>query len=72
MAAGIAAPDKAKVFDNRGDAQVVDGTSIQSHNEFFSGFWVINAENQVEAEKLSLAASKACNRKVELRPFLGN
>jgi len=31
--------------------------------------WIIEAENAEVAERLAYSASKACNRKVELRPM---
>jgi hypothetical protein len=35
-----------------------------------SGFWLIEAENMETAMRLASEGSKACNRKVELRPFI--
>ena len=37
--------------------------------EFLGGFWIIEAANLDVALKLATEGSKACNRKVELRPF---
>ncbi len=37
-----------------------------------SGFWIIQADSLEQAKSLAAEGSKACNRKVELRPFLGN
>jgi hypothetical protein len=37
--------------------------------ENFSGLWIIEAEDAEVAERLAYSASKACNRKVELRPM---
>jgi hypothetical protein len=45
---------------------------VTSQGEYMSGFWVIEAESREQAEQLAALGSKACNRKVELRPFLGN
>jgi hypothetical protein len=44
--------------------------SIQSTDEFYSGQWIIEAADLAEAQKLAAEGSKACNRRVELRPFL--
>jgi hypothetical protein len=44
--------------------------SIQSTDEFYSGQWIIEATDLAEAQKLAAEGSKACNRRVELRPFL--
>lgn len=44
--------------------------SIQSTDEFYSGQWIIEADNMATAEQLAEQAGKACNRRVELRAFL--
>lgn len=44
--------------------------SIQSTDEFYSGQWIIEAADLAEAQKLAAEGSKACNRRVEIRPFL--
>jgi hypothetical protein len=44
--------------------------SIQSTDEFYSGQWIIEAEDLATAQALAAEGSKACNRRVELRPFL--
>jgi hypothetical protein len=69
-AAGIAAPGKAQVIDNRNDADLITVGSLFSDSEHYSGFWLIEAETDSAAFALAKAGSKACNRKVELRPFL--
>jgi len=38
--------------------------------ECYSGFWLIEASDEAKAKELALAGSLACNRKVELRPYL--
>lgn len=70
-AAGIGAPRTATLIDNREDAGLVESGSLFNTNEFYSGFWLIQAESDSQAQELALAGSKACNRKVELRPYLG-
>lgn len=70
-AAGIGAPATAKLIDNRLDAGIVNPGSLFDTNEFYSGFWLIQADSEARALELALAGSKACNRKVELRPYLG-
>ena len=70
-AAGIGAPAPAQVIDNRADAGLVSPGSLFDSAEFYSGFWLIQAESDSQAQELALAGSKACNRKVELRPYLG-
>ncbi|WP_028065730.1 YciI family protein [Solirubrobacter soli] len=70
FAGGLAFPDTATVIDNRGgEAVVTDGPFLES-KEYLAGFWVIEAPDLDVALKLATEGSKACNRKVEVRPFL--
>ena len=70
FAGGLAAPDAATVIDNRGgEAMITDGPFIES-KEYLAGFWIIEAADLDVALKLAAEGSKACNRKVEVRPFL--
>ena len=69
FAGGLGAPTTATVIDNRGaQAVITDGPFVES-KEFLAGFWIIEAPNLDVALKLAAEGSKACNRKVELRPF---
>ena len=70
-AAGIGAPATAQVIDNRADAGLVTPGSLFDSAEFYSGFWLIHADSDAQAQELAHAGSRACNRKVELRPYLG-
>jgi hypothetical protein len=71
FAAGVGAPGTATVIDNRGGESVVtDGPFVES-KEYLAGFWVIEAPDLDVALKLAADGSKACNRKVEVRPLLG-
>ena len=70
FAGGLAAPENADVIDNRNGANLSTGKPLFEANENFSGFWLIEAENIDVARELAFAGSKACNRKVELRPLL--
>ena len=70
FAAGLAAPSTATVIDNRGDEAVfTDGPFLES-KEHLAGFWIMQAPDLDVALKLAAEGSKACNRKVEVRPFL--
>jgi len=70
FAGGLGAPDTATVIDHRGaEPMFSDGPFIES-KEFLVGFWVIEAADLDVALKLASEGSKACNRKVEVRPFL--
>jgi hypothetical protein len=70
FAGGLAAPETATVIDNRGGAALfTDGPFVES-KEFLAGFWVFEAADLDVALKLATEGSKACNRRVEVRPFL--
>jgi hypothetical protein len=71
MAEGIQSPEKSIVIDNRADAGLVNQGPLHQTTEYVSGFWVITASSASEAESIAVNASKACNRKVELRPLFG-
>jgi len=70
FAGGLASPDTATVIDNRGEeALVADGPFIES-KEYLGGFWIIEAPDLDVALELATEGSKACNRRIEVRPFL--
>jgi hypothetical protein len=70
FAGGLAAPSSATVIDNRGEeAMFTDGPFVES-KEYLAGFWIIEAADLDVALKLAAEGSKACNRRVEVRPFL--
>jgi len=70
FAGGLAAPSSATVIDNRGEeTMVTDGPFLES-KEYLAGFWIMEASDLDVALKLAAEGSKACNRKVEVRPFL--
>ena len=48
-----------------------DGPFLES-KEHIVGFWIMEAADLDVALKLAAEGSKACNRKVEVRPFLVN
>ena len=70
MAAGIGSSSTALLIDNRSDLNDVSAKSLFDSPDFYSGFWIIDVPDNDLATSLALEASKACNRKVELRPFL--
>ena len=71
FAGGLGSPDPATVVDNRGDEAVfTDGPFLES-KEYLAGFWIIEAADLDVALRLAADGSKACNRKIEVRPFLG-
>ena len=70
FAGGLGAPISATVIDNRGEqAMFTDGPFVES-KEYLAGFWIIEAADLDVALTLAAEGSKACNRKIEVRPFL--
>jgi hypothetical protein len=71
FAGGLESPTTATVIDNRaGEAVFTDGPFLES-KEYLAGFWIIEAPDLDVALKLAAEGSKACNRRVEVRPLLG-
>jgi hypothetical protein len=71
FAGGLASPGTATVVDGRnGEAVFTDGPYVES-KEYLAGFWIIEAPQLDVALRLAAQGSKHCNRKVELRAFLG-
>jgi hypothetical protein len=70
MAAGLESPRNALLVDYRNNADKTQHGSLFNEKEFYSGMWVIEAVDLASASRLAAEASTACNRRVELRPFL--
>jgi len=69
FAGGLGLPSAATVIDNRGEeAMFTDGPFLES-KEYLAGFWIIEAPDLDVALTLAAEGSKACNRKIEVRPF---
>jgi hypothetical protein len=70
FAGGLNSPTTATVIDNTGGEPVfTDGPFVES-KEWLAGFWVFEAPDLDVALKLASEGSRACNRRVEVRPFL--
>jgi hypothetical protein len=70
FAGGLGSTSSATVIDNRGgEAMITDGPFLES-KEYIVGFWIMEAADLDVALKLAAEGSKACNRKIEVRPFL--
>lgn len=70
LAIGIGGPATASVIDNRADAELIADGSLFATDDFYSGLWLVEVDSAEQARLLALGASKACNRRVELRPLL--
>ena len=70
FAGGLGVPDHATVIDNRGeDAVITDGPFVES-KEYVVGLWILKAPDLDAALELAAEGSRACNRRIEVRPFL--
>lgn len=70
FAGGLGSPTTATVIDNRAEEAIfTDGPFLES-KEYVGGFWIIEAPDREAALELAAEGSKACNRRVEVRPFL--
>jgi hypothetical protein len=70
FAGGLNAPGTATVVDNRdGGSLFTDGPFVET-KEHVAGFWIIEAPDLDVALRLAAEGSRACNRRVEVRPFL--
>lgn len=70
FAAGLADPTVATVIDNRGDEPILtDGPFVET-KEWAAGVWIIEASDLDVALRLMTEGSRACNRRLEVRPLL--
>lgn len=70
FAGGLADTGAATVIDNRGEQAVVtDGPFVES-KEYLSGLWIWEAPDLDVALRLATEASRICDRKIEVRPFV--
>jgi hypothetical protein len=68
---GIDKPSQSILIDNRdGEIKQTQG-SIMDAYEYVSGIWIIDVPNIEVALDRAAQGSKACNRRVEVRPILG-
>jgi len=71
FAGGLEPAETATVVDGQGDAPVMtDGPYLET-KEHIGGFWIIDVPDLDAALKWAAEGSKACQGKVEVRPFQG-
>lgn len=70
FAGGLAAPATSTVVDNRDDKAIVTDGPFLETKEYIAGLWIIEAPDLDAALALATEGSKACNRRLEVRPFL--
>lgn len=67
---GLGTPEAATVVDGQGETPILtDGPYVEA-KEFIAGLWIIEAPDLDVALKLAAEGSRACGRRVEVRPFL--
>lgn len=71
LAIGLESPQDAVVVDGRGNQISQTPGPLNDLSEFAAGIWIIEVENKEQALELAAEGSKACNRKIELRPIIG-
>ena len=69
VALGLSSPSRAVVLDNRGGAGITTPGPLLETEEVISGFWLVEVDDEATALALAAAGSKACNRRVEVRPI---
>ena len=69
FAAGLAAPKTARTVDNRGGKKMVTDGPFAESKEFIAGFWIVEAASDEAALALASDGSRACNRKIDVRPI---
>ena len=69
-AAGLAATSSAVVIDNRGDEAVITDGPFTEAKEFVAGLWIWEVPDSATALALAEEASRACNRRIEVRATL--
>ena len=70
FAGGLAAASTSQLIDHQSNAGLITNQSLFSGAEHYSGFSLVRAADLKEAQQLALEGSKACYRRVELRPLL--
>ena len=69
FAGGLETVASASVVDGTGDAPVVTDGPYLATKEHIGGFWIIEVPDHDTAMRYAAAGSKACQGKVEVRPF---
>ncbi|KAA1427970.1 YciI family protein [Nocardioides antri] len=69
FAGGLEPAETATVVDGQGETPVMtDGPYLET-KEHLGGFWIIDVRDLDEALRWAAEGSKACQGKVEVRPF---
>lgn len=71
FACGLTDPDTAVTVTGGDNPTVTPGPVPQGADVFISGFWVVEAADDVEAQQLGQQASTACGQPLEVRRLQG-
>jgi hypothetical protein len=69
FAGGLMPYESTITVDNTGEAPVITDGPYTESNVYLGGFWVVEAADLEAALDLAQQASKACQGRVEVRPF---
>jgi hypothetical protein len=69
-AAGLGHPSAATTIDNRDGVGLVSEAPYVTTRDYVAGFWIIDVPDHATAIALASDGSRACHRRVEVRPFL--
>jgi hypothetical protein len=69
-AVGLEDPALSVVFDNRNGSGTKALGPVVDAADFMAGLWLIEASSESEAHQLAEEASRACNRRIEIRAVL--
>ena len=69
FADGLDAAKTATVVDGMGEKPVITDGPYAEAKEYMAGFWIIDVPDLDAALKWAAEGSKACQGKVEVRPF---
>jgi hypothetical protein len=69
FAGGLEAIDVSTTVDNTGDQPIVTDGPFAESKEWIGGFWILELPDLDAALQWATEASKACDGKVEVRPF---
>ncbi len=69
FAGGLTASESATTVDNTGEKPIITDGPYAESKEYLGGFWIIEAADLDAALDWAKQGSKACQGRVEVRPF---
>lgn len=71
FAGGLQPIEASTCVDNTGESSIVTDGPFSESKEYLGGFWIIEAADLDAALAWAARGSRACQGKVEVRPFQG-